>query len=109
MPGIQAFFQLVHDCIPMHVYWKYKPQSTSTHAVQGLGGSNTSAILHRDEARETDRLTDVRKKTDDVSVVTDKTLLLEGVGGGGNGRRTEGRGGSKLKREEDRRGEEKWE
>jgi len=68
-----------------------------------LGGSNTSAILHRDEARETDRLTDVRKKTDDVSVVTDKLCYLKGGGGRGqkrgerSGRRTEGEGGSRRR------------
>jgi len=37
---MQARFQLVHDCMPMRVYWKYKPQTAST--VQGdkkLAGS----------------------------------------------------------------------
>ena len=32
-PGMQARFQLVHDCMPTRVYWKYKPQPAST--VQG--------------------------------------------------------------------------
>jgi len=70
-----------------------------------LGGSNTSAILHRDEARETDRLTDVRKKTDDVSVVTDKLCYLTGGGGEGqqrgerSGGRTDGEGGSRRRRD----------
>ena len=39
------------------------------------------ATLHRDDSRETDRLTDTRKKVDDVSVVIIGALLL--VGGGG--------------------------
>jgi len=32
-PGMQARFRLIHDCMPMRVYWKYKPQPAST--VQG--------------------------------------------------------------------------
>ena len=33
VPGMQARFHLVHDCILMCIYWKYKPQPAST--VQG--------------------------------------------------------------------------
>jgi len=25
-PGMQALSRLIHDCMPMRVYWKYKPQ-----------------------------------------------------------------------------------
>jgi len=32
-PGMQARFRLIHDCMPMRVYWKYKPQPASI--VQG--------------------------------------------------------------------------
>jgi len=32
-PGMQVCFQLIHDCMPMRVYWKYKPQPASI--VQG--------------------------------------------------------------------------
>jgi len=33
VPGMQARFQLVHDCILTCIYWKYKLQPAST--VQG--------------------------------------------------------------------------
>jgi len=26
-PGMQARFRLIHDCMPMRVYWKFKPQT----------------------------------------------------------------------------------
>ena len=52
------------------------------------------ATLHRDDSRETDRLTDTRKKVDDVSVVIIGALLLEGGRGeGGKGGRGRGMGG----------------
>ena len=35
VPGMQAHFQLVHDCMPTRVYWKYTYTPQTTSIVQG--------------------------------------------------------------------------